>query len=134
MPNKKIITEYGRLWPREVFDLIEDGKLMMNSYEALQNLGVYILFRNDLPYYVGRATKTSLYKRLHDHSNKATDKHFNFWNYFSFFVVPNKNHINEIEGILIASMPTANRSVPLKVTSKIPKNITNNLKKIRQNK
>lgn len=106
-----IVTGYGKLWPREIFDIFNGKTLIVRAFPDLQQTGVYILYRDDTPYYVGKATD-SLYKRLHDHSNKTTDDYFNFWNYFSFFVVSDISSVGEVEGILVASMPTANRSVP----------------------
>lgn len=73
--------------------------------------GVYVLYRDDTPYYIGK-TRRTLFRRLHDHANKSTDRYFNFWNYFSVFVVPDSNYVDEVEGILIASIPTANSAVP----------------------
>ena len=110
---ERIVTHYAHMWPREFFDAT-DGKpprLLIWDVEELRTSGEYILYRDDQPYYVGKA-KNHLYSRLHDHSNKSTDRYFNFWNFFSFFVVLNPAHVDEVEGILIASMPTANSAVP----------------------
>ncbi len=104
----KIVTEYARMWPRKVFDMIEANRLLAKDLEALRNPGVYILYRDEHPYYIGKI-KRLLFSRLHDHANKSTDTYFNFWNYFSVFVVPDKAHVDEVEAILIASMLTANR-------------------------
>jgi hypothetical protein len=108
----QLVSDYARMWPREIFDVMEEGrkKLFLRGRHDLDQPGVYILYRDEHPYYVGQAK--SLYRRLHDHANKSTDRYFNFWNYFSAFVVPNPEQLDEVEGILIASMPTANRAVP----------------------
>lgn len=127
----KIITEYGKLWPREVFDILEERKLTANSFSPLKMPGVYILYRDDLPYYIGKS-KASLYSRLHKHSNLSTDKYFNFWNYFSFFIIPDINHIDEIEGVLIASIPTANKAIPRIKEISIPKAIANKMRQQRR--
>jgi hypothetical protein len=37
---------------------------------------------------------------------------YNFWTHFSAFVVEDVAHRNELEGILIAAMPTANSATP----------------------
>src|SRR5712664_3133248 len=110
MPSKKIVTQYARMWPREVFDAMEENKLLVGTMKVFDRAGVYILYRDDVPYYVGRATR-SLYSRLHDHANRSTDRYFNFWNYFSVFVVA-AEHVDEVEGVLIAAMTTANSAVP----------------------
>src|SRR5258708_32421420 len=122
MPSQKIVTAYGRMWPREVFDIIENNRLIVKDLKALKESGVYILYRDETPYYIGKATRT-LFSRLHSHSNQSTDPYFNFWNYFSFFVVPDPNHVDEIEGILIASTPTANVALPKISRVKLPASI-----------
>jgi len=76
--------------------------------DLLDQPGVYILYREDQPYYVGQAT--CLYDRIWAHANRPKDRHYNFWNFFSAFVVPDKRHIDEVEGILVASMPMDNSS------------------------
>jgi len=130
--KRLIVTQYARMWPREIFDIPGEWR---RQIDELQEPGVYILYRDDVPYYVGRAAKLST--RLHDHANKSTDRYFNFWNFFSVFVVPQKSHLAEVEGILIASMPTANRAVPRIPAIELPKGlarILRNERKIRPEK
>jgi len=118
------------MWPRELFDIKDKkGGLIIVGLKDLHQPGVYILYRDDHPYYVGRATK--LLSRLHAHANMSGDTYFNFWNYFSVFVVPDRKHLSEVEGILIASMPTANRSVPKVARMKLPNKLVKILKKRR---
>jgi hypothetical protein len=50
--TRKIVTQYARMWPREVFDAFKDGKLLIKTVEALTNSGVYILYRDDHPHYI----------------------------------------------------------------------------------
>ena len=104
-----IVTKYARMWPREVFNIKEGAKLITDIKHLLSESGVYVLYREDQPYYVGKAQR--LFKRLHDHANNPRDKYYNFWNFFCAFVVPNIKHLEEIEGILVASMPTDNSAV-----------------------
>lgn len=127
-----IITKYARLWPREVFDIRKDNKLVIEGIEELKEPGVYVLYRDEVPYYIGKS-KVSLSSRLHAHSNKTTDSYFHFWNYFSFFVV-SKDHVDEIEGLLIASMPTANSASPKIERVKLPKYVANVLRNVRREK
>jgi hypothetical protein len=74
---------------------------------------------------VGKATK--LFTRLHDHSNKVTDKHYAHWDYFSAFalvetVSDSVQKIAELEAILIAAMPRAiNSATPRFKLVTIPK-------------
>ncbi len=129
--TKKIVTQYARMWPRQVWDIFDGKHLVVRKLPELQQSGVYILYRDDVPYYVGK-TKTALAKRLHAHSNKSTDRYFNYWNYFSFFVVPDPEHVDEIEGILIASMATANSASPKIDQVQLPKEISKVLREARR--
>jgi hypothetical protein len=118
------------MWPREVFDILAYEKNLA-LLEDLRHPGVYILYRDDTPYYIGR-TERSLSDRLYDHANKSADAYFNFWNYFSAFVVPDRSHLKEVEGVLIASVPTANRAVPDINKIPMPKVIVEKLREARR--
>lgn len=123
----KLVTGYVKMWPREVFNIHRGKKLVVNTAELkshlqiLWNPGVYVLYRDEHPYYVGQASN-KLFSRLHDHANKRTDTYFNFWDSFSAFAVPT-DHLNEVEAILIAAMPTANSSKPKFKPVPLPKQI-----------
>jgi hypothetical protein len=91
---------------------------------------VYILYRDDQPYYVGKASR-KLFRRLRAHATNPKDKYYNFWNFFSAFVVPKPEHVEEVEGILIASMPTDNSAVPRIQKIHIPKDVATLLKEQR---
>lgn len=119
MPTK-ITTriQYARMWPREVFYqgrefLRDDPQLAI-----LRQPGVYVLYRDDVPYYVGKATR--LKSRLWDHANLPGTSYYNFWNYFSVFVPEDPNARNQIEELLIAAMPTEYRARPKLHIHKIP--------------
>ena len=130
-----IVEEYVKMWPRTVFDIMDGNKLAINQKDGpLTKHGVCILYRGQQPYYIGRALRGTgtLYKRLHSHADKSTDGYFAFWDYFSAFVVENEEHIKEVEGILIAAMPTENRAAPRIKEVQIPKNIRNRLREARR--
>ena len=131
LDRKAIVSKYARMWPREVFDVMEDKKLNIKRFPELKSPGVYVLYRDEYPYYVGK-TKRPLFSRLHDHANKSTDRYFHFWNYFSVFLVPDPRHIDEIEGILIASMATANRAVPRLEEIRLPSELGKILREARR--
>lgn len=136
MAAKIIVSRYARMWPREVFGLFPASKdapskrkkTMAKDLDFLTKGGVYILYRNDMPYYIGQATK--LRTRLRGHAAKAESRYFHFWNFFSAFIVPNPKHRNELEGILIAAMPTANSAKPKLQREKMPKEVRDLLKRI----
>jgi hypothetical protein len=105
-----IVVGFAKMWPRAVFEMKEGNKHPADVKQLLQSPGVYILYRDDKPYYVGKTTR-ALWLRIWAHANRPKDRYYNFWNYFSAFEVPNHRHIDEIESILIASMPTENSAV-----------------------
>lgn len=121
-----IVSGYARMWPREVFGKVAPAKgslnkhknLLAKSLEFLEGSGVYVLYRNDVPYYVGQAKK--LRHRLWGHALNADSRYFHFWNCFSAFAVSNPRHRNELEGVLIAAMPTANSAKPRLQRERMP--------------
>jgi len=96
------------MWPRALFHM-KDGKAVLK--ENLNQPGVYVLYRDDVPYYIGK-TSTTLLKRLSNHALKPNARRYNFWSYFSAFEIMDPTHRDEIEAILISAMPTANSSQP----------------------
>ena len=83
------------MWPRAVFDIKERGRLAREVREALSAPGVYVLYREDHPYYVGK-TSSRLFNRIWAHANRPHDRYYNFWNYFAVFAVPVKKHRDEV--------------------------------------
>jgi hypothetical protein len=116
-----MVSGYARMWPRAVFytkALNEESgreRNLAKELEFLQRGGVYVLYRNDAPYYVGKADK--LRRRLHLWATKPSSPHFHFWNYFSAFAVDDPRKRNELEGVLIAALPTANNGAKPKLKS-----------------
>lgn len=111
MARAKIITEFARMWPRELFEGPKRSALAADVRKHLDLPGVYILYRDEHPYYVGQ-TKRRLYSRIWSHANRPQARYFNFWNFVSAFVVPQRQHVDQIEGLLITTMATANRATP----------------------
>ena len=111
----RIITGMARMWPRAVFEMKVQGKHPVEIKDLLHSPGVYVLYREDRPYYIGKTAK-NLWHRIWTHANKPKDRYYNFWNYFSAFQVPDPQHLDDIEGVLIASTPSENsavRAIPL---------------------
>jgi hypothetical protein len=128
MPNVHLSDfTFLRMWPRSLFRRKDDAGRLLIKLEVpeLESPGVYVLYKGEEFYYVGKASK--LFKRLHDHSNKVTDEHFAHWDYFSAFaladtVIDCKRKMAELEAVLIAAMPRAtNKAAPRFVRVKIPK-------------
>jgi predicted GIY-YIG superfamily endonuclease len=120
-PN--LVGTFIRMWPRAIFTTRLDSKgepifttrldskgeggkrpLLARTIPALKRPGVYILYRDDVPFYVGQ-TKGELFSRLWAHANGVGSRGY-FWNYFSAFLVENTTHIDEVEAILISAMPS----------------------------
>lgn len=127
----KLVTGYAKMWPRTVFDLREKGMLLQDAKEKLALPGVYVLYRDDEPHYIGK-TKRPLFDRIYDHANAARDKYFNFWNFFSAFEVKKSRDRDEIEAVLIAAMPTANSANPRIQAIPIPRKVVDFLAKRRE--
>ncbi len=123
--KNQIVKHYGRMWPREVFYCLvpnEKGKgkktYLAKGLDLVNEPGVYVLYRDDIPYYVGQAAK--LRHRLWAHACAPGARYHNFWNYFSAFVIESPDLRNQVEGILIAAMPTANSAKPRLERAKFP--------------
>jgi len=107
------------MWPRAVFytrALSQESGRERNlgkDLEFLQRGGVYVLYRDETPYYVGKADK--LRRRLHMWATKPSTPHFHFWNYFSAFAVDDPHKRDELEGVLIAAMPSVNNGAKPKL-------------------
>lgn len=116
MSRGPLVERYARLWPREVFDYVIDKRGQQAVYlakqlDVLRQPGVYILYRGDVPYYIGKAGGW-LWTRLFAHARRPGGRYNNFWNYFSVFVIHDKHQRDAVESILIAAFPTANSAKP----------------------
>ena len=87
-----LVTSYARMWPREVFDRDVTAEIpgkrnltLARTLDILRKPGIYILYRDGVPYYIGKATK--MRNRLWQHAWNPKTRHYNLWNFFSFFVV-----------------------------------------------
>jgi hypothetical protein len=132
------------MWPREVFyrfvekekGMEKEGKkgsrLLFRQIPLLTKPGVYVLYRDTEPYYIGQAQK--LRTRLNQHASMPGSRYYNFWNFFSAFVVEDQTHRNEIEAILIASMPTANSAKPRIMRESLPAGVRKMVREIERKK
>jgi hypothetical protein len=125
MKKRKAVTSYARMWPRELFNCKRGKRSVVKEIEMLSQPGVYVLYRDDEPYYVGKAAR--LRSRLWLHANRPTSRYYNLWNHFSAFVVQDADIRNQLEGVLIAAMPTANGAKPRIKKSKLPLDVQKQL-------
>ena len=105
-----LLGGYTGIWPREV---IEEPDLFEEVKGKLGQPGVYVLYRNDLPYYVGQA-KGRIYRRLRSHARVGRGRRGHFWNFFSAFLI-DKEHVDELEAMLIAALPSASNASKPKI-------------------
>jgi len=121
----KVPYKHARMWPREVFyRRLTDAKPVAGStkkpqprtqwlYKTIDLLaqpGVYVLYRDDVPYYVSQTD--DLRTSLAAHARVPQSRYFHHWNYFSAFAVEKKD-LETVEAILTAAMPMANSRQPL---------------------
>jgi hypothetical protein len=127
-----MIDGFISMWPREICDIRQKGEgyLFIRNVPELQKPGVYVLYRDDQPYYIGQASV--LRRRLRAHASQTTDRYYNFWNLFSAFIVRDKKYLDEVETILIAAMPTANSATPKLRRIPMPRPLTSQIRLVRK--
>jgi len=135
MPTKKtgnaLVSKHLRMWPREIFDrvdIIGKGKNKLLDKE-LKQPGVYVLYIDDKPYYVGKAG--NMRGRISSHATDPTNRLYHVWNFFSTFVIEDEGLRSEVEGVLIAAMPTANNANPKLPRQPMPDTVRKLLREIR---
>ena len=132
--QERIVTGIAQLWSRDILDF-RDGKRYLEQVKNLflKKAGVYILYRDDKPYYIGQAR--NLFKRLVGYARNPNNSHFNFWNHFTAFVVSEPKYLDDIEAILIRAMPFADNSSKPKISKiKIPSSVSGRIRVKRQTK
>lgn len=135
-----LVKEYVRLWPRAIFDCItSSGEERRKTYlasdaelDVLKHAGVYILYRGDVPFYIGK-TDGWLLKRLTVHATRHGGLSTYFWDHFSAFIIEDKQSRIDVESILIAAIPTAANSAKPKLNRKrLPRKIVGMVKQRRE--
>ena len=89
---------------------------MASVVKTLEQPGVYVLFKDDVPHYAGKAT--NLRKRLLTHM-RIGGRYANLWNHVSLFIIHDQAHRNAVESIVIASIGNAANSAKPRI-KKIP--------------
>jgi len=119
-----------RMWPREIFDRVDViGKGKQKELDELNKEGVYVLYRDDEPYYVGQAK--NMRGRIGKHATDPTSRVYHFWNFFSAFVIKDARLRSQLEGVLIAAMPTANNANPKLPKEAMPDKVRDLLRELR---
>ena len=134
----RITQGHARMWPRHVFERPElrDGSksksMLAKQLEFLSKPGVYVLYRDDEPYYIGQSYR--LRRRLWKWAKDPRSRYYHFWNFFTAFTVEDSKLRDELEGILIACMPTANSMRPKLEHEPMPKEVCELLRKMYREK
>jgi len=128
------VNGYAQMWPRGVFDLWGNRELrdIVDIVKAqLKSPGVYVLYRDDEPHYIGK-TGRKLCGRIWEHAHVAADRFYNFWNFFSAFEVHDPSQRDEVEAVLIAAMPSANSAKPKIPPVSLPREVIDFFAKTRR--
>src|SRR5262249_25462868 len=55
-----LVSGYARMWPREIFDKRDGGELLARRLTFFRQPGVYILYRDEHPYYIGKTGRSAI--------------------------------------------------------------------------
>src|SRR5208337_4772591 len=89
-----LIIRHGEMWPRnqDTIDAIPGTK------DGGQ--GIYILFDGSTPVYIGRG---NIRRRIRN--ARKSKRRGQFWDHFSWYVVPNSDYRQELEALLLRMLP-----------------------------
>ena len=136
LSNPDLVRNFIRMWPRAIFDtpaIVGQKGSIARRIPELEKPGVYVLYRDDVPFYVGQ-TKGKLRSRLRTHATGVNSLKTYFWNYFSAFIVENSSHRDEVEAILISAMPSVitNSSTPTLHNVPMPEPVRRLMRELRK--
>ena len=89
-----LVTKYGRMWARNE----ENFKKLRKDEPKLK--GLYILYDGTMPVYVGRGW---ILTRLEKARKSRTRRRF--WDYFSWYAIPDEDLQKDTEALLIKTLP-----------------------------
>jgi hypothetical protein len=91
---KALIHHRGEMWPRNIANI----NAVLGSKEGGQ--GIYILFDGSTPVYVGRGNIRQRVRQARKSKRRGQS-----WDHFSWYVVPNADHEQELEALLLRMLP-----------------------------
>jgi hypothetical protein len=91
---KPLIRHRGEMWPRNAANI----NAILGSKEDGQ--GIYILFDGSTPVYIGRG---NIRQRIRQASKSK--RRGQCWDHFSWYVVPDAHHEQELEALLLRMLP-----------------------------
>ena len=90
--RRKLVRAYAENLPGTLL-----GVFWKEFHELLQgHSGIYVLYKNDLPHYVGKAS--SLPSRIRHHQK---DRLKGEWDAFSLYVVRGDRYVKDVESLLL---------------------------------
>jgi hypothetical protein len=92
-PQSRSVNETHQVFDRVI---VSNGKnrSLAKTLDILTKSGVYILYQDGVPYYIGKADR--MRSRLWQHAWNPRSRHYNLWNFFSFFVIEDPDQRDEI--------------------------------------
>ena len=89
-----LVREHGERWARNTKNI---GEVPRSKYGGQ---GVYVLYDGAMPVYIGKGN-------IHQRICKArlSKKRGRFWNYFSWYIIPDRSLIDEVEAFLLRMLP-----------------------------
>jgi hypothetical protein len=95
-----LVVAHGEHWPRNKtsFKALKD--------EAKNPNGVYVLRDGSMPLYIGTGKISS---RISKHCGSRSKG--KYWDYFSWYAIPNEKHRKQIESLLLRLLPFYLRSL-----------------------
>ena len=89
-----LVKEYGEMWARND----ENIKSIPKGEEVGQ--GVYVLYDGSMPVYIG---KGNMRRRIR--GARRNKRRGQFWDYFSWYAIPNADLRHDIEAFLLRRLP-----------------------------
>ena len=91
-----LVTQYGRMWARN-----EPNFEKLRNDPNLKGIkGLYVLYDGSTPVYVGRGCISDRFE-----NSRKLGKRKRFWDYFSWFAIPDEEHRKDTEALLIKTLP-----------------------------
>src|SRR2546423_1437214 len=89
-----VVKKYGEMWARNDTNI----EFLPGSKDGGQ--GVYVLYDGSMPVYIG---KGNIRQRLR--TAKRSSRRGQFWDYFSWYVIPRPDLRHDIEAFLLRRLP-----------------------------
>lgn len=95
-----LVGQYGEMWARN------DTNISSIPGSKQSGQGVYVLYDGSMPVYIGMG---NIHRRVF--GAKRSKRRGQFWDYFSWYVIPNPRLRHDIEALLLRALPWYLRSL-----------------------